>query len=90
MISSAVRSHRILVSSSRSASGVAWNVVIAGMRDAIFTGAGAKDRAIDCALRRAEELRGGGYARVIVEPCSAVARHSGPMAKRPIGERLAS
>jgi hypothetical protein len=88
MVTSAVRSHRILVSSSRSASGVAWNVVIAGMRDAIFTGAGAKDRAIDCALRRAEELRNGGSARVVIEPCGAAARHARPM--RTMDERLAS
>ena len=77
-----VRSHRILVSSSRSASGVAWNVIVAGMREAIFTGASAKDRAIDCALRRAEGLRTSGAARVVIEPCTAVARHAGVLEAR--------
>ena len=62
------RSHRIRVSSSSSASGTAWTVFVAGMRDAIFTGDAARGRAIECALRRAEDLRASGPALVVVEP----------------------
>ncbi len=62
------RSHRIRVSSSLSTSGTAWTVFVAGKRDAIFTGAGAKDRAVDCALRRAEALWTSGPTHVVVEP----------------------
>jgi hypothetical protein len=82
MATTTVRSHRIQVSSSRSASGVAWNVIVAGMRDAIFTGSGAKERAIDCALRRAEDLRTSGSARVVIEPCTAVERFCGAVDAR--------
>jgi len=63
-----VRSHRIRVSSSLSVSGMAWTVFVAGTRDAIFTGAGAKERAVDCALRRAEALRTSGPTHLVVEP----------------------
>jgi hypothetical protein len=62
------RSHRIRVSSSLSVSGMAWTVFVAGKRDAIFTGDGAKERAVDCALRRAEALRMSGPAHVAIEP----------------------
>ncbi|MDB5217830.1 MAG: hypothetical protein JWO86_5757 [Myxococcaceae bacterium] len=77
-----VRSHRIIVSPSSSARGVAWNVIVAGMRDSIFTGAAARDRAIECALRRAEDLRTDGAARVVVEPCPAVVPAAGVMNAR--------
>ena len=62
------RSHRIRVSSSRSVSGTAWTVFVAGKRNAIFTGDGAKDRAVDCALRRAQALWTSGPTHVVVEP----------------------
>lgn len=88
-----VRSHRIRVTSSRSASGTAWTVFVAGMRDAIFTGDGAKGRAVECALRRADDLRTSGTplvaVAVVVEPTEAdvqVSRRS----PRMIESRLAS
>jgi hypothetical protein len=60
-------SHRILVSSSKSPSGIAWTVFLAGESQAIFTGDGAKGRAIEAALRRAEELRWSASVLVVVE-----------------------
>ena len=62
------RSHRIRVSCSLSPSGTAWTVYVDGRRDAIFTGASARGRAVECALRRAEALRMSGPALVVVEP----------------------
>lgn len=62
------RSHRIRVSCSPSPSGTAWTVFVGGRRDAIFTGASARGRAVECALRRAEALRMSGPALVVVEP----------------------
>ena len=43
-------------------------VYVDGRRDAIFTGASARGRAVECALRRAEALRMSGPALVVVEP----------------------
>ena len=85
-----VRSHRIRVSSSRSSSGTAWTVFVAGMRDAIFTGDGAKGRAVECALRRADDLRMSGTAvvGVVVEPTDAEVHAS--RSPRMIESRLAS
>ena len=84
------RSHRIRVSSSRSSSGIAWTVFVAGMRDAIFTGAGAKPRAVECALRRADDLRMSGPAGVVVvvDPTDADVQASRP--PRMLENRLAS
>jgi hypothetical protein len=79
------RSHRIRVSSSRSVSGTAWTVFVAGKRDAIFTGDGAKGRALDCALRRAEVLRMSGPTHVVVEPAGV-----GEIASHVMESRLAS
>lgn len=78
-------SHRIRVSSSLSVSGTAWTVFVAGKRDAIFTGAGAKGRAVDCALRRAEDLRMSGPALVVIEPAGG-----GEPVSQVVGSRLAS
>lgn len=60
-------SHRIHVSSSISAAGAAWTVVVADEREAIFTGEGARGRAIESALRLAEELRMSGTVLVVVQ-----------------------
>jgi hypothetical protein len=83
-----IRSHRIRVSSSLSASGTAWTVYVGGMRDAIFTGVRAKGRALDCALRRAEDLRTTGPAVVVVEPDDSDVQES--RAPRMVESRLAS
>ena len=72
--------HRISVSSSRSVSGKAWTVFVAGESQAIFTGEGAKGRAIERALRAAEDLRASGAVLLVVEPeggAQSVTRISG-------------
>ena len=79
------RSHRVRVSPSLSVSGTTWTVFVAGRRDAIFTGDGAKGRAVECALRRAEALRMSGPTHVVVEPAGG-----GEIASRIVESRLAS
>lgn len=79
------RSHRIRVSSSRSISGTAWTVFVAGRRDAIFTGDAAKERAVDRALRRAEALRMSGPTHLVVEPAGV-----GEITSHVMESRLAS
>lgn len=75
-------SHRIRVSSSISASGRTWTVFVADDRHAIFTGARAKERAVDAALRLAEDLRMHGAVVVVVDPVDGVPGHP-PQATRP-------
>jgi len=77
-----VRSHRIRVASALSVSGTAWTVFVAGKRDAIFTGDGAKGRAVECALRRAEDLRMSGPALVVIEPAGGAEHVSQVVASR--------
>lgn len=65
---SAAPNHPIRVARDKSASGTnMWTVVVSDEERAWFTGAGAKLRALDFALRRAEDLRSFGRVRIVVE-----------------------
>ncbi|HEX7603548.1 MAG TPA: hypothetical protein VF316_18140 [Polyangiaceae bacterium] len=61
------------VSSSISASGRVWTVLVAGESRAIFTGDRARERALDSALWLAEDLRSNGSVQVVVDPADGSA-----------------
>jgi hypothetical protein len=80
-------SHRIYVASSASASGsgVVWSVWADEEEHAVFAGNSARSRALESALRLAEELRLTGAVLVVIEP-----EDGGENVTRVLRSRLAS
>jgi len=64
---SQLHSHRIRISSSPSASGLAWNVFVEDENTAVFAGENGKGRALEYALRHAETLRTTGGVLLLVD-----------------------
>jgi hypothetical protein len=79
------RSLEIRVASATSPAGTTWCVDVADESQAVFTGDGAKGRAIEAALRLAEDLRTSGPVLVVVGPSDGSERVS-----RVLRGRLAS
>jgi hypothetical protein len=79
------RSHQIRVTSSASPSGTAWTVLVTGESHAVFTGGAARPRAVEYALRLAEDLRTTGAVLVVVDSSDG-----GDKTTRVVRNRLAS